>query len=69
MHNIEFSSSFWYLIFAIFVFYRLSDPVFSQMKSNSQALGADIQFGALNKVISCLLYVLTFFQESTRYKI
>ncbi|CAL0322930.1 unnamed protein product [Lupinus luteus] len=25
------------------------NPVFSQMKSNSQALGADVQFGALNK--------------------
>jgi hypothetical protein len=30
--------------------YFISDPVFNQMKSNSQALGADIQFGALSKV-------------------
>ncbi|CAJ2671659.1 unnamed protein product [Trifolium pratense] len=28
------------------------NPVFNQMKSNSQALGADIQFGALNKAIA-----------------
>ncbi|XP_020211222.1 transcription factor TGA2.3 [Cajanus cajan] len=28
------------------------NPVFNQMKSNSQALGADIQFGALNKSIA-----------------
>ncbi|XP_014489760.1 transcription factor TGA2.3 isoform X3 [Vigna radiata var. radiata] len=28
------------------------NPVFSQMKSNSQALGADIQFGALNKTLA-----------------
>ncbi|XP_027349237.1 transcription factor TGA2.3-like isoform X2 [Abrus precatorius] len=28
------------------------NPVFNQMKSNSQALGADIQFGALNKIQS-----------------
>ncbi|KAF1886159.1 hypothetical protein Lal_00045389 [Lupinus albus] len=28
------------------------NPVFSQMKSNSQALGADVQFGALNKIQS-----------------
>ncbi|CAJ2671660.1 unnamed protein product [Trifolium pratense] len=27
------------------------NPVFNQMKSNSQALGADIQFGALNKTL------------------
>ncbi|XP_027349240.1 transcription factor TGA2.3-like isoform X4 [Abrus precatorius] len=27
------------------------NPVFNQMKSNSQALGADIQFGALNKAL------------------
>jgi len=33
----------------LFVYY-LSDPVFNQMKTNSQALGADIQFGALSKV-------------------
>lgn len=56
-------------LFALLVLYRLSDPVFSQMKSNSQALGADIQFGALNKVIFCVLYVLTYFQESTCSKL
>ncbi|KAG5043253.1 hypothetical protein AAZX31_03G111500 [Glycine max] len=28
------------------------NPMFNQMKSNSQALGADIQFGALNKSIA-----------------
>ncbi|KAK7286684.1 hypothetical protein RJT34_21865 [Clitoria ternatea] len=28
------------------------NPVFNQMKSNSQALGADIQFGALNKSVA-----------------
>ncbi|PNY10250.1 TGACG-sequence-specific DNA-binding protein TGA-2.1-like [Trifolium pratense] len=28
------------------------NPVFNQMKSNGQALGADIQFGALNKAIA-----------------
>jgi transcription factor TGA len=28
------------------------NPVFNQMKSNSQALGADIQFGALSKAIA-----------------
>jgi hypothetical protein len=34
----------------LFILYFISDPVFNQMKSNNQALGADIQFGALSKV-------------------
>jgi len=51
-------------LFTLLFLYYLSDPMFNQMKSNSQALGADIQFGALNKVISYLIYVLMCFQES-----
>lgn len=45
----------------LFVYY-VSDPVFNQMKSNSQALGADIQFGALSKVKLYLLYAVMCFQ-------
>lgn len=58
---LELSSPCWHLIkplFTLLFLYYLSDPMFNQMKSNSQALGADIQFGALNKVISYLFYVL-----------
>ena len=44
----------WFLliVFAISFFFclMLLDPLFNQIKSNSQALGNDVQFGALNKV-------------------